>query len=174
MTGGYSITIHLTSLNIAAAGTGTTFAPSALTLPILAVLLTTLSGQPSEGATVVSSVHYQKKIIMTCASVVCAGNLPAPGVGKRLNLTRMNCGLFGSGGSTISYGKLDLRNASNSVVLVQYLPGVFSSPSGVHTINQEVDVQVAATQQIAVSLLMASGSAGSAECTGTGTLDTLQ
>ena len=168
------MTIILTSRNIAAAVTGAPLVRSALTLPILSVLLTTLSGQLSEAATVVSSVHYQKKLILSCVPGSCAGQFAAPGAGKRLNLTRMNCGLFASSGSEFSYGAVHLRNASNSTVLVQYLPGVFSASTGVHTINQEVDFQVGAQQHISVSLQLASSTVASGECTGTGTLDTLQ
>lgn len=168
----------------------------ALALPVLSALLVMLSGQPSTGqisrafvpagkagetevvvgaaATVLSSVHYQARLVLTCADESCAGKFPKPGAKRRLNVTRITCFLVGTAGSTFSIGGVQLQNATDGLVLDEYLPGVYSSSNGAHTLNQAIDIQVSANWHIAAALVIATGDAVEAACTATGTLDTLQ
>lgn len=149
---------------------------STLTLPMLSALLITLSGGAmiAQAATVTSTDHYQKQIKPTCSGVDCSGNFPAPGAGHRLNLTRITCLLNGTAGSTFAIGGIILHTANNGDALVEYLPTIFSASNGLQTLNQAIDVQLAANQHIEVDLQLASGAANSGVCTATGTLDTLQ
>jgi hypothetical protein len=151
----------------------------------LSALALTLSGSvmAAQAATVLSSVHYQKRIVLACAAGAgnennCQGFLAAPGDKRRLNITRINCALIAPPGSEFSQGGIYLRNPTGiNAVVFQYLPVDYSSPSGFHTLNQAVDMQVAATQHVTFFLAIASGGfygGGSSECTATGTLDTLQ
>lgn len=166
-------------------------------MPMLSALLVTLSGQPSPAqtsnafapagkpeeaqvmigaeATVLSSVHYQARRVLSCGGTLCSGNFPAVGPKRRLNVTRMNCFIQGTAGSTFSIGVVQLKNASNGILLDEYLPGVYSAPNGFHTLNQAIDMEVIATRHITVNLVVSTGDTASAGvCTATGTLDTLQ
>jgi hypothetical protein len=169
----------------------------ALTLPMLSALLVTLSGQPSpaaplgtfvpagspgqanvmvgQAATVLSTAHYQAQLGLTCTgNNICSGNFPAVAPKRRLNLTRITCILQGSAGSTFAVGESVLTNANSSSSSAQFLPPAFTSSTGVHTINQAVDMQVKATQYVLVAFILAAGTFSSAVCTATGTLETLQ
>jgi hypothetical protein len=134
-------------------------------------LTLSLGSMTAEAATVVSSVHYQKYFPLSCGGTQCSVRLPAPGVKRRLNVTRITCGFNGTG--TPSVSQIVLENASNVAVLVDYLPADYSV-SGSHMLNQAVDIQVGATQHIAVFLGLVTGTLSGAFCTATGTLDTLQ
>jgi hypothetical protein len=92
--------IYLILRTIAVAIASTTSVGYALALPVLSALLVMLSGQPWTGqisrafvpagkagetevvvgaaATVLSSVHYQARLVLTCADESCAGNSPSP------------------------------------------------------------------------------------------------
>jgi hypothetical protein len=164
-------------------------------LPMLSVIVLSLSGAPSPAqapgmlapgrapgqvvetigtaATVVSTMHYQAELGLTCIGGTCSGAFPHPGARRQLNVTRMSC-LMGSSGSTFSHGVIELVRADGSHVLSQYLPGHHSSLTGFHPLNRAVDVQVAARHHIDVFLILTSGTATFASCTVIGTLDTLQ
>ena len=168
------MTIRIKSRKIAVAAAG-----AALT-----ALLVTLCGQMSARAApvVVSSVHYQKRIILTCGDqstdTSCDGLITAVASKRRLNITGINCGLFAPPGSAFSHGAIYLRNATGiNHVAFQYLAGVQSASNGVHTLNQAVDMQVNATQFALLQLNVVSNGATNGlygECNVTGTLDTLQ
>jgi hypothetical protein len=169
---------------------------SALTLSMLSALLVTLSGQPSpaqlsraftpagspgqanvlvgEAATVLSSMHYQARLFLTCNGTTCSGEFPAIAAKRRLNLTRMTCALVGTAGSTFSAGVAKLTSALSNELLPEFLPSVFSDSGGRHTLNEALDLRANATQHVAVDLFLASGTANSSVCTATGTLDKLQ
>jgi hypothetical protein len=66
-----------------------------------------------------------------------------------------------------------LHKADDTYVLAEYLPIDSRSQNGTHTLNSAIDIQVAASQHIGVYLDLSSGTAGSATCTASGTLDTL-
>jgi hypothetical protein len=192
------MTIYLILRNIAVAVAGTTLVRSALALPMLSALLVTLSGQPSPAqtsnafapagkpgeaqvmagteATVLSSVHYQARRVLSCGgSPLCSGSFPAVGAKRRLNVTRMNCFIQGTAGSTFSAGAVEMMDASNLFLMDEYLPGAYSAPNGFHTLNHAIDMEVIATRHIKVSLVLSAGATASAGvCTATGTLDTLQ
>lgn len=157
--------------NIMFASTARRSALALLALPSLALTLFA-DGTQAQAATV---AHYQKQVSLTaCAGGTCTGSFPAPGANRRLTVTRMNCFIGGQNGGLFAFGNVELRNASNIRVVSQYMPNVFTSSGGLHTINQAIDMQVSATQHLFVTLQMASGTASGATCTATGTLETLQ
>ena len=126
-------------------------------------------------ATVLSSAHYQARLVLNCNGIGCVGDFPAVANKRRLNLTRMTCFMQSvSGGSVYSTGAVRLQTAANGFVLEEYLPVGHSSPLGGHTLNQEIDMQAIATRHISVLLILATGTAGSGTCTASGTLDALQ
>lgn len=128
-------------------------------------------------ATVVSTVHYQAHLGLTCSLRACSGELPRLGARRRLNLTRMSCYLQGTTGAPFFTGFVELRSADDSFVLVQWLPVDHSGSDGFsvyHQLNRAVDVQVGPRQHIEVRLSLGSGTALSASCAAAGTLDTLQ
>lgn len=138
------------------------------------------AGKPGEAqvmvgaeATVLSSAHYQARLVLNCAGIGCSGVFPAVATKRQLNLTRMNCLMQAESGSVYSHGLVRLETAAAALVLDEYLPG-HSSPVGAHILNQEIDMQVIATRHIKIFLLLASGNANSGSCTASGTLDTLQ
>jgi hypothetical protein len=168
-----------------------------LTLPMLSAVLVTLSGQPSpaepsgtfapagspgqanvmvgQAATVLSTAHYQAQLTLSCGGSSCGGNFPTIAAKRRLNVTRIACGINASAGSTFSVGEIVLANATANQVLVELLTGIFSNSAGqVHSVNQAVDMQVKATQHVFVALGVASGTVSNGLCTATGTLETLQ
>jgi hypothetical protein len=149
---------------------------AALALPALSALLLTLStaAMTAQAATVTSTVHFQRKITLNCSGILCSGNFPAPGTNRRLNVTRVTCTLQGPGGSTVKIGAIALMNASNVVLLPEYMPVIYSSSDGTHTLNQAVDMQIASTEHMQIILELVSGTPSGSLCTATGTLDTLQ
>src|SRR6185312_15909593 len=101
----------------------------ALALPVLSTLLVALSGQPApaqasrslagtpgqasvtiSAAAVASSAHYQANLALNCTPSFCSGDFPAPGAKHQLNLTRINCVLVATAGSTFSDGDIALQN----------------------------------------------------------------
>ena len=124
-------------------------------------------------AKVVSTVHYQANLILTCLPSVCSGKFPAPGAHRRLNVTRMTCSITGPTNSTFYFGELVLYNANQHVLLVQHLPGEHTSQD-YSSLNRAVDVQAVSTQYIGVTLALVGGNAIFAACDATGTMDTLQ
>jgi hypothetical protein len=125
-------------------------------------------------AAVLSSVHYQAQIVLSCGGILCSGTFPPVAAKRRLNVTRMTCLMQGTAGSTFSFAAVQLRNASNGFVLDQLLPSAYSSSDGIHTLNQAIDMQVIAGRRVAIALILATGTASAGRCTATGTLDTLQ
>jgi hypothetical protein len=177
--------------------------PPKLALPMLsAMLLLSLSGSPSPAqapgplaskltpgravetitpaATVVSTAHYQVRLVLTCSSSsvtgpFCVGYFPAVAGRRRLNLTRMSCYMRSATYSTYATGKIVLHKADGSGSLVQYLPADHTTEWGHHVLNRAIEVQVAARQHISVALILASGGqALEGDCTAHGTLETLQ
>lgn len=124
-------------------------------------------------AVVISTVHYQAAITLTCGGNNCGGDFTKPGANCRLNATRISCVFAGDTGSTYSDGKLELRTAADVALLAEWLPVNSSASNGAHMISRAVDLQVAATQHLSLYLALASGSSIGAKCTVTGTLSTL-
>jgi hypothetical protein len=142
-----------------------------LIIAVVASLVVTAA----QGATVVSTAHYQHELFLNCSSSFCSGDFPKPGANHQLNLTRANCELIGQSGSTFALGLVELLSSSGGHILYEWLPANLSAPDGHHLINQEIDMQVAASQHVNVTLYLTSGgTAAPAICTLTGTLDTLQ
>ncbi len=133
-----------------------------------------LSAAPLPAQTVVETAHYQSQIVMSCDSVVCAGALDSPGRKRRLHVTRIACEFKGTPKIPFRYGAVELRQPDGAHVLYQYLPPGHSSATGVHSINQAVDVQVGARQNLVVELVLAGGSAIGGSCNAAGTLSRLQ
>lgn len=127
-----------------------------------------------QATTVVSSVHYQAYLQLTCATLSCSGSFPPPGDKHRLNVTRLNCGFGGTAGAKPAIGQLILHNSANTPLLAEYLAADYSVSDGTHMVDQPIDIQVSAKQHVAVSLSLLSGTASTGYCTATGTLDTLQ
>ena len=125
-------------------------------------------------ATVIGTAHYQAELVLPCpGGNNCSGDFPKPGNKRRLNITRMSCSIVGVGGSTLFVsGHAELLSAGDTHILRQWLPVDHSSGS-THTLNRAVDMQVGSQQHIGVFFLL-SGTAFSATCTASGTLDTLQ
>ncbi len=125
-------------------------------------------------ATVISTVHYQAELSLTCVASSCTGDFPKPGFQKRLNITRMTCILLASSGSAFGTGSMELLSKTNDHLLVEFLPLDYASPSSEHyTLNRAVDVQVSANQHIRVALFLPSGTPKNALCSASGTLDSL-
>jgi hypothetical protein len=76
--------------------------------------------------------------------------------------------------SEYRYGNIQLIGADNSFLVDQTLPADNSISTGLHTLNQAVDLQVGARQRVRGWLEVVSGNAANAVCTATGMLDTLQ
>jgi hypothetical protein len=144
----------------------------------LAGLFLALSVQPTQAVTVISTAHYQKQFNLNCSGTQCLGSIPAPGTKRQLNITRITCFLAGASGSQFEHGEMVLETATNSIVVNEYLPVGYSASfgSGVAvTLNQAVDMQVAATQHVVLAFdWVSGGTAIQTLCTATGTLDTLQ
>jgi len=146
------------------------------TLPALSGLVCLmLSGAASPAQTVVETVHYQAEIGLNCfLGTDCYGSFPKPGAKRRLNITRVTCAVGATAGSKFGYGSIYLRRADNTIALAYRLPVDHSGTNGLHMLNRAVDVQVGPNQHILADLLLASGTASSAQCTASGTLDKLQ
>jgi hypothetical protein len=123
-------------------------------------------------AVVLSTVHYQAELPLSCGANVCAGDFPRPGVNRRLNATRVTCLFQGSSDSTYNRGWIELRALADSHLLYQFLPVDYQS-TGAHVINRAIDVQVGAKQHLRIDLRMGIGDASSGTCSVTGALDTL-
>lgn len=145
-------------------------------LPALAgVALLALSAGPAPAQTVAETLHYQVEIGLNCfLGVLCYGAFPEPGAKRRLHITRVSCALRAEAGSRFGYGSLYLWQADGSVALAYQLPGDSSGPNGLHLLNREVDLQVGARQHLSADLQLDNGTASTASCTASGTLDKLQ
>jgi len=124
-------------------------------------------------AAVISTVHYQAAITLTCVGDSCDGAFTKPGANRRLNATRISCIFLGSAGSVYSLGRFELLNAATALLLTEWLPVDSSASNGFHMISRAADLQVAASQHLGVTLALASGTATLGSCTVTGTLSTL-
>jgi hypothetical protein len=148
-----------------------------LALPAAAAALLSFTPGPAPAApTVVSTTHYRAALTLTCSGQSCAGDFPAIGARRRLNLTRVTCHLHSAQYAAYASGKVQLRTPGNVVVLGQFLPADYSTDWGFHLINSAADVQVPAGHAVNVLLSLApgGGSALDAQCTAHGTVDLLQ
>jgi hypothetical protein len=173
-----------------------TSAKRRLALPMLAALFVTLSGAPAPAqsagalaerakpgqvmetiapaATVVSTVHYQAELGLSCSGSQCFGAFPKLGENRRLTVTRITCYLQGGSDSTFYFGSISVV-AATTVLLSEFLPEDYSNSIGVHIFNRAVDVQVASGQYIYVASSVVNGDyAESTTCSVAGTLDRLQ
>ncbi len=124
--------------------------------------------------TVVETIHYQAELVLSCSPLTCSADFPRPGAKRRVNVTRVTCILRATAGSAAAGGSIALRKADFTHLLYQWLPTQHSSPDGFHTLNRAVDMQIASNQHIRVAVSLASGTAASASCTASGTLEKLQ
>jgi hypothetical protein len=141
---------------------------AACTLSVSSLLL---SGGPSLGATVIATEQYQAELPAACASF-CRVEFPAPAAKHRLNLTRVSCWITGN--VAINLATLQLISAENSRLLSQFLPIVAPAVSGNQLLNQTVDMQVGPKQHARIEFERTAGDFAGADCTVTGTVDTLQ
>jgi hypothetical protein len=127
--------------------------------------------------TVVSTVHYQAELQLTCTGVdrtaSCSGDFPKVRAKHRLNITRMSCFYDASIGSTFSNAGIDLIDSTGALVLEEITPLGFSSSEGAHSLNSAVDLQIEAGQHMSVGVVLAVGTPNFAFCTTTGILSTL-
>jgi hypothetical protein len=147
-----------------------------LALPMLvAAFLVPLSAPAANAATVISSVHYQAALTLTCNNDTCIGDFPAVPNRRRLTLSRVTCHLHSAQYAAYGSGRVNMRTTGNMISLVQFLPAEYSTEWGFHLINAAADAQFAATQRVSVALSVApgSGTAYDAACTAHGTLDLL-
>jgi hypothetical protein len=132
----------------------------------------------SPHATVLDTRHYMAKVELTCSEMACLGDLPTMPAKRRLNITRANCTLLGTLGSTASGGYVELQRADNWPLLDQYLPVNLSVPDErigtLHTLNEAVDVQVLPGQHARMGVFAASGTAKFATCSVSGSFEVLQ
>ena len=126
-----------------------------------------------QAATVVSTVHYQAFGALICSFTNCQADFPQPGANRQLNVTRISCYFGGTAGSTYSYGDIELRKGAGTALLVELLPVDSSSANGIFLLNRAVDLQIAASQHMHVSLILESGTVIGSNCSATGTLSTL-
>src|SRR4029079_4485356 len=122
-------------------------------------------------ATVQSTRHYQAYGLLACEGNFCNVAFPAPGANRRLNLTHVACVVTAERGTEFQRGLLVL-SANNTVLMTYPIPlGWFTD--GIYYLNQPVDVQAEATQQVNTNFAFAGNGVGGS-CTLAGTLDTLQ
>jgi hypothetical protein len=156
---------------------------------VLSALLLMMSGTPllaqadfapkhptemiAPAATVVSTVHYQAQIALTCVGSGCQGSFATPGANHRLNVTRISCYMRGPSGATYEWGEAELQNETNNPLFSQYLPADFTGADGSQLINRAVDVRVSANQHLLVRIQLANFQAYYAYCSATGTKETL-
>lgn len=69
-------------------------------------------------AAVLSTVHYQAKIVLTCFGSNCFGNFPKPGANHRINVTRVSCYMRGPDGSTYEWGEVELQDETDTLLNV--------------------------------------------------------
>lgn len=151
-----------------------------LTPPVFAAaLLVSTPGAapagPAAEASVISSVHYQAALTLTCSNDTCTGDFPAVPNRRRLTLSRVTCHLHSAQYAAYGSGRVNMRTSGNVISLVQFLPADYSTEWGFHLINAAANAQFAATQRVSVALSVApgSGTAYDAACTAHGTLDLL-
>jgi hypothetical protein len=122
-------------------------------------------------AHVQSSRHYQAYGLLACEGNVCNVAFPQPGANRRLNLTHVSCVVTAERGTEFQRSLLVL-SANNAVLMTYPLPLGWST-DGIFYLNQAVDVQVEATQQVNTNFAFAGNGVGGS-CTLAGMLDTLQ
>ena len=123
--------------------------------------------------TVLSTAHYQATIGNSCSGSSCAVTFPAPGPHKRLAATRVYCLLQSTGSPGLNFARAELLSSINSLLMGQYVTQVFRSASGTFTLNDVIDLQVAATQHISVTIDLTGNSADFMLCAISGTIATL-
>jgi hypothetical protein len=123
---------------------------------------------------VLSTVHYQATVGVTCSGTTCFGNFPAPGTKKRLNITRIYCYLqSNNAGSHFGYARAELHDFQNTLLISEFLSDIYTSTAGTHTLNNAIDLDVTGGQHLAVNLNLASDTGLFGYCTASGTLSTL-
>src|SRR5438132_4546956 len=71
-------------------------------------------------AAVLSTVHYQAKIVLTCFGSNCFGNFPKPGANHRINVTRVSCYMRGPDGSTYEWGEVELQDETDVILQLDF------------------------------------------------------
>lgn len=122
---------------------------------------------------VLSTAHYQATASNVCSGTACVVTFAAPGANKRLTATRVTCLMQTTGSPGLNYARVELQNSNKSLVMAQYVTQVIRSASGAFTLNDSIDIAVAATQHLTVSMTLTANSADYAFCTISGTIATL-
>src|SRR2546425_1673770 len=88
-------------------------------------------------AAVLSTVHYQAKIVLTCFGSNCFGNFPKPGANHRINVTRVSCYMRGPDGSTYEWGEVELQDETDVTLPLDSAGGPWGSagtqPGNIHS-----------------------------------------
>src|SRR5256885_17066331 len=95
-------------------------------------------------AAVLSTVHYQAKIVLTCFGSNCFGNFPKPGANHRINVTRVSCYMRGPDGSTYEWGEVELQDETDVTLPLDSAGGPWGQ-GGTHGFNTETHVPLHAS-----------------------------
>jgi len=139
---------------------------------LIAVVLS-LCASPSLAATVVATERYQMERSFGCTPELtsCTAYFPAPGDNHRLNLTRISCWITGS--VTVQLATVQLWSAKGSRLLSEFLPIVAPAVNGSQVLNEAIEMQVGSKQNVVLEVQAGSGKFSGADCTLTGTMETL-
>jgi hypothetical protein len=127
-------------------------------------------------ATIVSTVHYQVKVPLSCNIAACEANFPRPGRNRLITVTRLSCAFVVSNNSPILIVSADDVDSKNTHSIQEYLPIAYTYPQGYNIINQAIDMQIVGTHHLDLIIDFSAGNASSSSgaCTASGTLSTMQ
>ena len=136
-------------------------------------------------ATVVSTVHYQETVFLTCDQNLrtCSGDFSQAAPHHQFNVTRISCLITINAArlSNFHFGLISVFNSRTSQTMLETLSGDFSTVNTVdgeayHTLNSAVDMQVTANQHLHIFLQGSPGDNSVTDtgfCAASGTLDKL-
>ena len=125
-------------------------------------------------ATVLSTSHYQAMQAFTCSFHTCYGSFPKVAAKRRLNVTRVSCTIASQNANSVfGTGRVELYNATSTLVARQELVHVHTNAAGVHGINDAIDLLAVSGQYLYVYLLIGNDTPTFANCTISGTMEVL-
>jgi hypothetical protein len=140
----------------------------------LALAASGLATTGPAAAAVISSAQYQKMFTLVCdGTSLCHASMPATPAKHRLIVEQVTCQLVGDDYPALP-GGLDTRTSTNSLVFRQYLTPVYKmSGHGTSIYDQEMDDYIPAGQHGELFIGAIGGNVYGANCSLTGTLQTL-
>lgn len=124
--------------------------------------------------TVLSTVHYQAMLALSCGFHTCYGSFPNAAAKRRINVTRISCTITSQNANSVfGTGEVDLYNSTLTLLARQELVNIHTNAAGVHSTNDAIDLLVASGQHIYVSLLISNDNAFIGSCSVSGTMDVL-